>query len=449
MMQFTEIPFSPPPPLSHDHHPTLLTMNRTTTAAIRPWPGGFPMPSKSLSTVNFGDANCMEQLLVHCAEAIDNNDATPAQQILWVLNNIARPDGDSTQRLTCAFLRALVSRAALTGTCKMVIPNFNPISSPHKFSLLELAHFIDLTPWHRFGFTASNSIILEAISDLPVIHIVDLSITHCMQIPTLIDSIATRFDAPGRIPPIVKLTVGAISDEIPPVFDLLSYDELGIRLINFSRSRNIVLEFKAIPTSPSDGFASLLEEIRQSKLCSNDAAAIIVNCQMSLHLLQEEEVSSLSSSSMREMFLQAVRSLEPSIMVVVEEDADFTGRSVVGRLRSAFNHMWIPFDTVDTFLSRGSQQREWFEAEVWWKIENVVAHEGSTRVERQEPMAKWALRMREAKFRGIEFGDEATTEVKAMLEEHAGGWGSKKEEDDLVLTWKGHNVAFASAWVPT
>ncbi|KAJ8427627.1 hypothetical protein Cgig2_010889 [Carnegiea gigantea] len=450
MMQSTEIPFSPPPPpISLRHHPTLLTMNRAaaSSATMRPWPGSFPTQSKSLPFASFGNANCMEQLLVHCAEAIDNNDATPAQQILWVLNNIARPDGDSTQRLTCAFLRALISRAALTGTCKMVIPHFNPINSPHKFSLLELAHFVDLTPWHRFGFTAANSIILEAISDLPVVHIVDLSISHCMQIPTLIDSIATRLDAPGRVPPIVKLTVGAISDEIPPVSDLLSYDELGMRLINFARFRNIVLEFKAIPTSPSDGFASLLEEIRQSKLYSNDAAAVIVNCQMSLHLLQEEEVSSSSSSSMRGMFLQAVRSLEPSMVVVVEEDVDFTARSLVGRLRSAFNHMWIPFDTVDTFLPRGSQQREWFEAEVCWKIENVIAHEGPARVERQEPRARWALRMREAEFQGIEFGDEGTTEVKAMLEEHAAGWVSKKEEDDLVLTWKGHNVVFASAWV--
>jgi hypothetical protein len=35
-----------------------------------------------------------------------------------------------------------------------------------------------------------------------------------------------------------------------------------------------------------------------------------------------------------------------------------------------------------------------------------------------------------------------------MLDEHAAGWGLKKEDDDLVLTWKGHNVVFASAWLP-
>jgi hypothetical protein len=39
----------------------------------------------------------MEQLLLHCANAIESNDATLAQQIIWVLNNLASPDGDSTQ----------------------------------------------------------------------------------------------------------------------------------------------------------------------------------------------------------------------------------------------------------------------------------------------------------------------------------------------------------------
>ncbi|WZZ04524.1 hypothetical protein YC2023_090445 [Brassica napus] len=41
-----------------------------------------------------------------------------------------------------------------------------------------------------------------------------------------------------------------------------------------------------------------------------------------------------------------------------------------------------------------------------------------------------------------------------MLEEHATGWGMKRDVDDsddverFVLTWKGHSVVFASAWVP-
>lgn len=442
---FTEIPFSSPHQIS---------MNKAQIHRIRPWPA-FPItPSRPIST-NFADANCMEQLLVHCAHAIDNNDATPAQQILWVLNNVAPPDGDSNQQLTCAFLRSLILRASRSTTCKMITStaanaaNAALAITPHRFSLLELAHFVDLTPWHRFGFTAANSIILHSISDHPAVHIVDLSVTHCMQIPTLIDSLATRFH--GRVPPLIRLTVAALTEDLPPVFDLLSYDELGMRLINFARSKNIALDFKAVPTTPMDGFATLLDEVRQTKNNNLLEEELIVNCQMTLHYLQEEENTTTSCvmSSMRTMFLQAVRSLDPNMVVVVEEDADFSsGKNVVERLRSAFNYLWIPFDTVDTFLPRGSKQREWYEADVCWKIENVVGHEGAARVERQEPRGRWAHRMTEAGFCGVQFGDEVASEVKGMLEEHAAGWGSKKEEEDLVLTWKGHNVLFATAWVP-
>ncbi|KAL4354500.1 hypothetical protein GQ457_06G039690 [Hibiscus cannabinus] len=433
-------------------------MNKNQIHWARPWPG-FPN-SKGLGS--FGDANCMEQLLVHCANAIESNDATLAQQILWVLNNIAPPDGDSNQRLTCAFLRALIVRAAKSGTCKMLAAMANAHCNLsidiHAFSVIELASFVDLTPWHRFGFTAANAAILEAVEGYSVIHIVDLSLTHCMQIPTLIDAIANRLEGP----PLVKLTVACSgTEDVPPLLDL-SYEELGSKLVHFARSRNVVLEFRAISSSYADGFSSLIEQLRvQHLVYAESGEALVINCQMMLHYIPEETVSPLSnvnsnpysfesssSQSLRTMFLKALRVLDPTIVVLVDEDADLTSNNLVCRLRSAFNYLWIPYDTVDTFLPQGSKQRQWYEADICWKIENVIAHEGLQRVERLEPKSRWVQRMRNAGFRGVYFGEEAISEVKTMLDEHAAGWGLKKEEDDLVLTWKGHNVVFATAWVP-
>ncbi|KDP32056.1 hypothetical protein JCGZ_12517 [Jatropha curcas] len=456
MMQFTE---TPPPPLHQ-----ISTMNKNQTQRARPWPAGFPS-SKSLSSL--GDANCMEQLLVHCANAIQSNDATLAQQILWVLNNIASPEGDSNQRLTCAFLKALIARAAKSGTCKLLAAmanaHCNNLSiNTHKFSVIELAGFVDLTPWHRFGFTAANAAILEAIEGFSVVHIVDLSLTHCMQIPTLIDAISSRFE----VTPLIKLTVVSPIDEdiiFPPMLDL-SYQELGSKLINFARSRNVILEFRVVPSSYSDGFSTLIEQLRVMQnlvYAESYNEALVINCHMLLHYIPEETLSSgiimnnsniypfdsTSASSFRTMFLKSLRSLDPTIVVLVDEDADLTSNNLVCRLRSAFNYLWIPYDTVDTFLPRGSKQRQWYEADICWKIENVIAYEGLRRVERIEPKNKWVQRMRNANFTSVSFGEDAVSEVKTMLAEHAAGWGLKKEEEDLVLTWKGHNVVFATAWL--
>ncbi|QHO40645.1 scarecrow-like protein 32 [Arachis hypogaea] len=488
MTQFTT---KIPPPLhpynfsfSNPNNNNIMNKNQQIPRT-RPWPA-FPTPKSLPTSTTFGDATCMEQLLVHCANAIETNDVTLAQQILWVLNNIAPPDGDSNQRLAGSFLRALTARAANTGSCKMLAAvadaaaNRNSLAiETHRFSVIELANFVDLTPWHRFGFTAANAAILEATEGFSVIHIVDLSLTHCMQIPTLIDAIAGRHE----VPPVIKLTVpGAAFREgninIPPILDL-SYEELGAKLVNFARSKNVVMEFSVVSSSYADGFASLIEHLRVQHIVSvaeghRPNEALVINCHMMLHYIPDETAlvhhhhetdsnlnpfivhdyssssssPSSSSSSLRSMFLKAVRSLEPTIMVLVDEDVDLISNNLVCRLRSAFNYLWIPYDTVDTFLPRGSKQRQWYEADICWKIENVIAHEGAERVERVEPKSKWEQRMRNASFHGIGFSEESISEVKGMLDEHAAGWGVKKEDDNLLLTWKGHNVIFASAWLP-
>ncbi|CAL9770194.1 unnamed protein product [Musa acuminata subsp. burmannicoides] len=455
MMQFTRSA----PPLTSIHPSGLglcLDDDASKHSLHRSWPWpGLLTSSKSLGRLN--TASCMEQLLVHCANAIESNDATLAQQILWVLNNIAPPDGDSNQRLTSAFLRALIVRASKTGSCKMLTAVAARADADlaihlHRFSAIDLASFIDLTPWHRFGYAAANSAIVEAVEGLPVVHIVDLSTTHCMQVPTLIDLLANRPEGP----PFIRLTVPTFTTTAtPPLLDM-SYDELGSRLVNFARSRNVAMEFIMIPSDPSDAFDSLIEQLRVQRLVS-EGEAVIVNCQMLPHYIPEETVGAIVSTmnvnspilSLRTMFLKALRSLEPTLVTLVDEDADFTACDVVGRLRSAFNYLWIPYDAVDTFLPKGSEQRRWYEAGLCWKIENVVAQEGLQRVERLEPKGRWGQRMRAAGFRSVGFTEEAAGEVKSMLGEHAAGWGLKREDEDLMLTWKGHNVVFASAWMPS
>ncbi|CAD6217412.1 unnamed protein product [Miscanthus lutarioriparius] len=457
MMQFTHTA-PPPPPLHPNGHAGGLGLGlfldvRAPRAARGPWPGSFPTPASKISLGNLNSTSCMEQLLVHCANAIEANDATLTQQILWVLNNIAPPDGDSNQRLTAAFLCALVARASRTGACKAVTAAVaaaveSAALHVHRFTAVELASFVDLTPWHRFGYTAANAAILEAVEGFPVVHVVELGTTHCMQIPTLIDMLASRAEGP----PILRLTVADVAPSAPPPALDMSYEELGAKLVNFARSRNMSMDFRVVPTAPADAFTSLVDQLRVQQLVLDGTEALVVNCHMLLHTVPDETAGSVSLTqpvSLRTMLLKSLRTLDPNLVVVVEEDADFTAGDVVGRLSAAFNFLWIPYDAVDTFLPKGSEQRRWYEAEIGWKVENVLAQEGVERVERQEDRGRWGQRMRSAGFHAVAFGEEAAGEVKAMLNEHAAGWGMKREDDDLVLTWKGHNVVFASAWAPS
>ncbi|XP_050888871.1 LOW QUALITY PROTEIN: putative scarecrow-like protein 16 [Lathyrus oleraceus] len=227
-----------------------------------------------------------------------------------------------------------------------------------------------------------------------------------MQITTLIDVIADRHE----VAPLIKLTVSdhanSSDHELPPKLDL-SYEELGSKLVNFARSRNVTLEFRVVSSSYTNGLPVLIEHLRVQRLVYS-GEALVINCDMMLHYIPDETLI----TSLRSLFHKALRGLDPTLVVLVDEDVDLTSSNLVSRLRSAFNYLWIPYDTEETFLPRGSKQRQWYEADICWKIENVIDPEGVQRVERVERVQ----RMRNANFQGVGFGEECVVEVKPMLD---------------------------------
>lgn len=322
------------------------------------------------------DGPRIQQLLLHCAAALESNDVTLAQQAMWVLNNIASSQGDPSQRLTSWLLRALVARA-----CRLCAPPGSttqsqsaaartPAPRERAMSVTELAEYVDLMPWHRFGFTASNGAILRAVVGSAAVHVVDLSVTRCMQWPTLIDMLSKR---PGG-PPELRITVPSARPAVPPQLGV-SDAEIGLRLANFAKSKGVQLEFSVVEgvTSPPpekqaaalcQDLASVLSD-RQA-LGLRDGEALVVNCQSWIRHV---------APGSRDAFLGAVRALNPCLVTVTE-------------------------------------------------------------------------RMRRNGFVSVAFDEEAAGEVRRLLSEHATGWGMKREEDMLVLTWKGHGAVYTSAWMP-
>ncbi|XP_002515699.2 scarecrow-like protein 32 [Ricinus communis] len=399
------------------------------------------------------DGACIEKLLLHCASALESNDGTLAQQVMWVLNNVASLVGDPNQRLTSWFLRALISRASKVCPTAM---NFDGSSTIQRrqMSVTELAGYVDLIPWHRFGFCASNSAIFKAIEECPKVHILDFSITHCMQWPTLIDALAKRPEGP----PSLRITVPFTRPQVPPWLNV-STEEVGLRLGNFAKSRDVPFEFIVIDdpssdilckeTSAGSHFESLLNHLSPSALNLRDDEALVINCQNWLRYLSNEQKCRAQDSSLRDTFLHSIKILNPCITVIVDEDSDLDAPDLTSRITTCFNYLWIPFDALETFLPKDSCQRIEYESDIGHKIENIISYEGSQRTERLESGIKLTQRMKNAGFCSVEFCEETIREVKSLLDEHASGWGMKKEEDMLVLTWKGHNSVFASAWLPS
>ncbi|KAK6785016.1 hypothetical protein RDI58_018471 [Solanum bulbocastanum] len=385
------------------------------------------------------DGACLEKLLLHCASALENNDVTLAQQVMWVLNNLASSNGDPNQRLTSWFLRALISRAS------RVCPNATNLHGGSNLerrlmSVTELAGYVDLIPWHRFGFCASNSVIYKAIEGQTKVHILDFSITHCMQWPTLIDAIAKRPEGP----PSLRISVPSWRPQVPPLLNVSS-EEVGQRLANFAKFRDVPFEFHVIEDLNYDMF---LSQLNPSTLQIRDDEALVVNCQNWLRYLHDDEQIKGAISS-RDIFLDRVKDLNPCIVTIVDEDCDLgNSTTLTSRIATCFNYLWIPFDALETFLPKDSKQRLDYEADIGHKIENIIGFEGNQRIERLESCNKFSQRMENSGYMSVPFSEETIKEVKSLLDEHASGWGMKKEEHDmLVLTWKGHNSVYATSWV--
>ncbi|ERN12747.1 hypothetical protein AMTR_s00043p00159690 [Amborella trichopoda] len=397
------------------------------------------------------DANCIEKLLLHCGGALERNDITLAQQIMWVLNNVASSVGDPNQRLTSWFLRALISRASRVcpSAMNMEASLGAHVARVRSISVTQLAGYVDLLPWQSFGFCASNGAICKAIGSSQRVHILDISISHCMQWPTLIDSLSKRPEGA----PLVRLTVPSTRPHVPPLLSM-SYEEVGHRLSNFAKSRDVPFDFRMIPFEDlpnlRDGVKFhhelLMEQLNPSVLDLRDDEALVVNCQNSVHYLPDEALG--IDPCYRDEFLERIRGFHPTIVTVVDEDYDLGHASLSSRISSCFNYLWIPFDALETFLPKDSCQRLEYEADIGFKIENIIAFEGLQRTERLESGTRLVQRMKKAQFYSVPFMEDTAKEVKRLLDEHASGWGMKRDDDMLVLTWKGHNAVFATAWAP-
>ncbi|KAI4341047.1 hypothetical protein MLD38_025820 [Melastoma candidum] len=184
-----------------------------------------------------------------------------------------------------------------------------------------------------------------------------------------------------------------------------------------------------------------------SNLQVKDDEALIINCQNWLRYLSDEpDEVTFQDSTPRDKFLEIIRGLNPRAVIIVDEDVNQRAKPR-SKDRDLLQLSWMPFDALVTFLPKDNQQRMDYESDIGHKINNVITFEGPQRIERPEAAAKLSQRMRNVGFSGLPFGDETVDKVKSLLDEHLSGWGMKREEDMMVLTWKGHSSVFAIAWV--
>ncbi|XP_065630066.1 GRAS family protein RAD1 isoform X2 [Quercus suber] len=348
--------------------------------------------------VSHGDLNQglhLVHLLLACAEAVGCRDTLLADSILNQIWVSASPWGDSLQRVSYCFATGLKSRLSLlhnanaNGTFTNGAKEKPLITREEKSEAFQLLY--QTTPYIAFGFMAANEAICQAAKGKDSLHIMDIGMENTLQWPSLIRTLASRPEGP----PNLRIT-GLIRPVTPSV---LTKESLNLR----------------------------------------EGETLFVNSIMHLHEFVKESRGTLKA------ILQAIKKLRPTVLTVVEQDANHNGPFFLGRFVESLHYYSAIFDSLEASLTRNSAQRMKIEFLFAEEIRNIVAFEGANRVERHERIDQWRRQLGRAGFQVM--GMKCMSQAKMLVSVYGcDGYTLSSEKGCLLLGWKGRPIILASAW---
>ncbi|KAJ7544387.1 hypothetical protein O6H91_09G076800 [Diphasiastrum complanatum] len=161
-----------------------------------------------------------------------------------------------------------------------------------------------------------------------------------------------------------------------------------------------------------------------------------------------DESSQPESESALDRVLRMLRSLCPKAMVVVEQESNHNGVTLVERFVEALHYYSAMFDSMDSTLPQLSIERVTLEKHLFGQeIKNIVACEGLERVERHEKVGSWRKRMQKAGFVHLQLSSATMLQAERLLETY-GCEGYRLVEDAgcLTICWHGTPLFSSSAW---
>ncbi|KAF3589581.1 hypothetical protein F2Q69_00032489 [Brassica cretica] len=358
--------------------------------------------------------------LVACAEAIQQQDLNLADALVKSVGTLAASQAGAMGKVATYFAQGLARRiyaADLSGG--------SSVGSSFEEALQ--MHFYESCPYLKFAHFTANQAILEAVTTARRVHVIDLGLNQGMQWPALMQALAVR---PGG-PPSFRLTgVGPPQTESSD-----SLQQLGWKLAQFAQAIGVEFEFKGLA---AESLSDLEPEMFETR---PESETLVVNSVFELHRL-------LNRSGSVEKLLTTVKTVKPRIVTTVEQEANHNGVVFLDRFNEALHYYSSLFDSLEDSYTLPSQDRVMSEVYLGRQIVNVVAAEGTDRVERHETLAQWKVRMGSVGFDPVPLGSSAFKQASMLLSVFAGGDGYRVEENDgcLMLGWQTRPLIATSAW---
>ncbi|XP_030537411.1 scarecrow-like protein 14 [Rhodamnia argentea] len=373
----------------------------------------------------------LRNLLCSCAQAVAVEDRKNANQYLEQIRQHSFAHGDGSQRLAHYFAEALQARMDCTG-----VQIYTKLGSKRKSAnemLKAYQAYLSVFPFQRFAIIYSNHMILSISEKATKLHIIDFGILYGFQWPALIHCLARR---PGGPP---KLRVTGIELPQSGFRPAERVQETGRRLAKYCERFNVPFQYNAI--------AQKWETIRIEDLKISNDEVVAVNCLFRFKNLLDETVI---VNSPRDHVLKLVHRIRPRIFVHSILNGSFNACFFVSRFREVLFHYSALFDAFDAKLPREHPLRQSFELEFFSREAlNVIACEGTERVERPETYKQWQIRSMRAGFKPLPLDPEIMKKLKSKLKEgYLDDFVVDRDGPWMLQGWKGRILYASSCWEP-
>ncbi|XP_056168914.1 scarecrow-like protein 9 [Syzygium oleosum] len=370
-------------------------------------------------------------LLTLCAQAITMDDRASAGELLKQIRRHASPTGDGMQRMAHYFANGLEARLAGSGSQIYKTLMARPTSVVDFFKAYHL--FLAACPFKKLSNFFSNKTIMNMAGKAPKLHIVDFGILYGFQWPGLIERLSS---SPGGPP---KLRITGIDLPQPGFKPEEIVEETGRRLASYAKTFDVPFKFNAI--------AKNWDTIKVEELNIQSDEILVVNCTFRIHNILDETVT---TESPRDVVLKLIRKMNPNVFILGIKNGGHGVPFFATRFREALFYFSAIFDMLEATVPRDAPERLLLERDVFGrKVMNVIACEGSERIERPEKYKMSHVRNLRAGFRQLPLDKDMVSLAKDRLKSYYHKDFETEEDGQWLLQgWKGRIVYALSTWMP-
>jgi hypothetical protein len=210
-------------------------------------------------------------------------------------------------------------------------------------------------------------------------------------------------------------------------------------LVKYCERYNVPFEYNPI--------AQKWDTIQIDDLKINHDEVLAVNCLFRFKNLLDETVV---VNSPRNAVLNLISKTKPDIFIHAIVNGSYNAPFFVTRFRETLFHFSALFDMLDSNMPREDEMRLKFEKEFYGReVMNVIACEGSERVERPETYKQWQVRNMRAGLKQLPLDPHVIKNLKCKVKvryhedfevDGDGHW--------MRQGWKGRTIIASSAWIP-